>query len=81
MAYFNKCGLRKTIAGLPVLGAIALILYISAVFLFQYIPEEYPDLSLGKAIIVTIFTWFSIMTLFSIVRTCLSDPGYLSLEY
>ncbi len=81
MALFYKCGLRKAVAGLPVTIAIALIIYISVNFTFYYLPSEYPNISFTRLLIQIPFTWFSIMTLISIVRTCMSDPGYLSPEY
>ena len=51
MALFYKCGLRKAIAGLPCLIAISLIVYISIVFLYFYLPSEYPELSFTRVVI------------------------------
>jgi len=81
MALFYKCGFRKIVAGIPVLVAITLIIYISLVFNYSYLPAEYPDFDFVRVLIQIPFTWFSLMTLLSIIRTCMSDPGYLSPEY
>jgi hypothetical protein len=51
MALFYKCGFRKAIAGFTVLIAIAIIVYISTVFFFSYLPSEYPDLCFTKIFI------------------------------
>ena len=51
MALFYKCGLRKAIAGLPCLIAIAIIIYISLVFVYSYLPSEYPDFSFTRLLI------------------------------
>lgn len=51
MAFFYKCGFRKAIAGIPVLVAIAIIVYISWQFTFSYLPSEYPDIDLTRLVI------------------------------
>lgn len=81
MALFYKCGLRKAIAGLPLLFAIALILYISYNFTYSFLPSEYPGFTFKRLAIQIPFTWFSFMTLVSILKTAMSDPGYLSPDY
>ena len=81
MAFFYKCGFKKIIAGLPCLLAVALILYISIIFIFQFIPYRWPEYQFIRLFFEVSFYWFSSMTLISIFNTAASDPGYLSAEY
>jgi hypothetical protein len=67
--------------GIPMLFAIALILYISYVYLYKFIPYSCPEPAFTKVLIQGVFYYLSGMTIASIILTALSDPGYLKLEY
>lgn len=81
MALFYKCGFRKLVAGCPSIFAAALIIYISMVFLFAFLPYVHPQWTFFRVLITVPFVWFSGMTLVSIFQTAASDPGYLSIDY
>jgi hypothetical protein len=78
MALFYKCGPRKLIAGFPCLLATLLILYISYIFMFEFLPFHFPKITFASILVKLSFTYFSIMTILSILKTAVSDPGYLS---
>ncbi len=78
MALFYKCGPRKLIAGFPCLLATLLILYISYIFIFGFLPFHFPKLTFASTLVKLSFFYFSIMTIVSILKTAASDPGYLS---
>ena len=75
---FYKCGLKKIVFGTPSVLAIALICYISYVFMFIFMPTRYIEYDWLRISIELVFTWFSVLTLVSIVATAASDPGYIS---
>jgi oxalate decarboxylase/phosphoglucose isomerase-like protein (cupin superfamily) len=78
---FYKCGLKKIVFGLPAIIAFALICYISYVFMFLFMPDRFQEYHWLRSAIELVFTWFSAMTLVSIVATAASDPGYISNHY
>ncbi len=67
--------------GIPMLLAIGLILYISYVYLYNFIPYEFPEHNFTKIIIEIVFYYLSFMTVACILLTAISDPGYLKLDY
>ena len=81
MALFHKCGIGKILLGSPSVLAFALIIYISVVFMFEFIPRVHPHITFGRILLSIIFTWFSLNTLVAITRIIVSDPGYVSEKY
>ena len=77
----SRCTNKKILLGVLCVGAIVLILYISEVFLFEFLPYSYTKYDSKRIVIEIIFYYFSIMTILSIISCAASDPGYLSLEY
>lgn len=81
MPLFHKCGIRKIVMGIPSMLALALICFISFVFLFNFIPTAMPDRTTGREILRVVFGYFSMMTIVSILRILTSDPGYIDAKY
>jgi hypothetical protein len=78
----HKCGLLKFAASLPAVLAIALISFISWVFLAEFMPNHYDhQWTANRTVITVVFTWFSVMSYVFIVRILTSDPGYLDPKY
>ena len=76
-----KCGRKKLVMGIPSLFAIEIIVAISYVFIFEFIPYSFHrQYTEWRVVIEVVFSYFSIMTLACICLTAVSDPGYLPLE-
>jgi hypothetical protein len=77
-----KCGARKLLFGIPAILAIALIIGISYVFLYEFLPySHHGEYTTERLVIEVIFYYLSTMTVVCICLTAVSDPGYLSQEY
>ncbi len=61
--------------------AICVILFISWVFMFDFIPEAHPELTTSRILLSTFFGWFSVNTIWSILAVLTSDPGYIDSKY
>ena len=82
MAVGYKCGKAKLLMGIPSIGSVAIILAISYVYLYSFIPYRFPgEYTYERFAVEVVFYYFSIMTLVCIIATAVSDPGYLSLEH
>lgn len=77
----HKCSRNKLLMGIPAVFAVALIIYISVIFLYRFVPYSFPTYTAGRITLEIVFYYYSTMTLVSIVTCALSDPGYLSMEY
>lgn len=77
----HKCSQKKLLMGIPALLAVALIIYISIIFLYHFLPITMPVNTTTRFLIEIPFYYFSLMTLVSIFVCAASDPGYLSLDY
>ena len=82
MAIGYKCGRSKLLMGIPAIGSVAIILAISYVYLYSFIPDRFSgEYTYQRFVLEVVFYYFSIMTLVCIFATAISDPGYLSLEH
>ncbi len=72
---------KKLIWSIPAILSTSLIIYISRIFAFEFLPYQYPDYTTVRYLIQIPFYYFSLMTLVCIFMTAASDPGYLSVEY
>ncbi|CDW87457.1 dhhc zinc finger domain containing protein [Stylonychia lemnae] len=68
--------LKKLLFGLPSLLSVAFTLFICYIFYFNFIPLQVKKHGLASAwILGVIHTFLAIMTLWSLFKTMLSDPG------
>ena len=65
----------------PFYIAISLILFISWVFVSDYLPYRFKTRTLHKCLVELCILYFIVMTLVFIVATARSDPGYLDKKY
>ena len=67
----------KNLLRIPAFVALALIWFISYVFVFRFLPMEFKETTLSYCLILAFFGYFSIMTQVFLIAVFFSDPGYL----
>jgi len=81
MQFGYKMSTKKLLFTIPAALATALIIYISWQFMFNFVPSEFKQYNWHRVVIEMVFSYFSIMTLITIVVCLGSDPGYIDPKY